>query len=468
MTVATDTTLPLDNRIHEVSGSYKREDVLAAALKRWGENPSALISRLYKLCVEMEQILSAQLNAIIEAPEFCALEARWRGLQEVVWSKGKDQSVKIKLLDISWAELSEDLNYASDFRRSALANIIGQREFETLGGEPYGLLVLDHSLSIDVDTQFDELYTAQLLCDLGAVCVCPLVMGVNDDFFGEVDAAWYTDTRRLKNILSSKDYAAWQRLRQIPNARFLGLALPKCQLRGRYEDLDMGFRFHQWPSQSNGLWGTAATFFAKTAIAEFKSRAWFGFLKLVSGEQGTGATLARHDAPAPKGACPTLRARIRLTRATSHFYAEEGFIPIAESTKSNALYFVGNRSITQCGGNAEAEVLTQLQSVMIACRLVHYIKIQLRSLIGQVLTANECETILNDWLDKYVSTSSMGAKELQARYPLRGARIKISQSPSNTARLACEILLQPQYQIDHILGEICLSTDFRTTEGVAA
>lgn len=433
-------------------------------------NSAAIRSFILRLLLDIQERFIAQLNEIIEAVAFKALEARWRALQELVWHKGHAHSVKIKVLDLNWEELAEDLHYAGEVRRSALAQILGKRELDTFGGEPYGLLVVDHSLSFDLHTDYDEIYTAELLCDLGATSMCPIIMNVAEDFLGESDAQWYTDTKRIKNILQSKEYSSWRRLRESSNARFLGLALPHHQIRGRYEDLDLesGFRFHQRPTDSSGLWGGAAVCFAQTAINEFSERAWFGFLKLITNEFGSGAVLAPHAAPAPQGTTSTLRSRVRFTRAVSRFYSEEGFIPLAESTKTNQLYFVGNRSVVNCAGIPQKEVLTQLQSMMIACRLVHYIKIQIRSLIGSTNTIKECETRLNKFLQTYTSTASMYTSELQSRYPLRSARVEVSGDTLFNTRFRCKIFIEPQYQIDHVLGEICLETDLQIPQGVAA
>jgi type VI secretion system protein ImpD len=43
---------------------------------------------------------------------------------------------------------------------------------------------------------------------------------------------------------------------------------------------------------------------------------------------------------------------------------------------------------------------------------------------------------------------------------LRGAKVKISEDKANSVRFQCEISIQPQYQIDHVLGEIMLKTEF--------
>lgn len=419
----------------------------------------ALTSFLRKAVLDIEDVLSEQMTIILEAPAFQQMEARWAGLASVVWAKRGAASVKVKILDLSWEDLSRDLHYTSELRKSLLFMFMGQRELDTLGGEPFGIAMIDHPLSMSLETEFDDLYTAQLICELSESVMCPIVMGVAEDFFGDNDAAWLTDTRRISNILSGEEYKSWQTLRALPNARFLSLVMPMTQLRGRYEDLDIGFRFHQWPSESKGLWGSAAYDFLRTAIAEFIRCAWFGFLKLVGSTPGEGAVLAPTEHPIPKGCTRGARAQVRMTRNLAHMYSENGFIPLAESPKTNLLYFVGNRSVAETRGSASAEIVTQLQSVMIACRIVHYLKVQIRSLIGQVKTSAECEQILNDWFDPYVSGSS-SSNELQARFPLQGARVRVSESATDHARFRCEVIVRPQYQIDNVLGDITLRTDF--------
>ena len=445
----------------EAVGSAARaaEDAKLAALKGRFCDLAQLRSLLLRLVLDIEDTISAQLTAIIEAPEFQDLEARWMGLASVVWSKPNVDNIKVKILDLSWDELCRDLHYSSEIRRSQLYTLLGQNELDTLGGEPFGIAMIDHNLSMSVDTEFDDLYTAQLVCAMGEACMCPIIMGVGDEFFGESDAAWFTDMRRISNVLNGEEFRAWQTLRNVSNARFLGLVMPQTQLRGRYEDADLGFRFHQWPSESVGLWGSGCYDFLRTVIAEFHRCAWFGFLKLVSNEAGVGAVLAPTQHPIPDACERSLRAKTRMARELALAYSDNGFVVLAESTKNNTPYFVGNRSVTDCKGVPQSEIITQLQSVMIACRIVHYVKVQIRALIGQVKTAAECQQILNDWFDPYVSPSSASV-EVQARFPLQGARVEVTEAASDTARFQCQVVVRPQYQIDNVLGEIQLKTDF--------
>src|SRR5882724_9259181 len=54
---------------------------------------------------EIDQKLSAQINAILHAPEYQALEASWRGLYMLVRGSDKELGVVVRVLNISKREL---------------------------------------------------------------------------------------------------------------------------------------------------------------------------------------------------------------------------------------------------------------------------------------------------------------------------------------------------------------------------
>ena len=434
----------------------------AAALFRMCDTPADLRALLGRMILGLDACLSAQVNELIEHPRFKALESVWRGTEQVVAAGAGSPDIRIKMFDQTWSELSRDLQSGLDNRRSVSYRNIVMQELDTSGGEPFGVMFVDHGLSLSIDNEYDDFHTAQLLCDLGAAAACPVILGVSPDFFGENDAAWVTNHRRIASILKSEDYRSWHALRHHANARFLGVAWPEVLMRGRYEDCDAGFPFHQWPSQGGGVWAQGGIAFLCTIIAEFRRCAWFGFLKMVGNGAGEGAVVSLAATPIPAGSSRAEVARLRLTRGTGQFLSEQGLIPLCESLKSHNLYFVGNRSVTECRGEAVCEVLTQIQSVLIACRMVHYLKVLIRGLIGQIKSASECEVILNNWLEKYCANVEDGAPEVLARYPLRSARAQVVQNgPGHAARFTCVIDIRPQYQVDNLLGDISFTTDFR-------
>ena len=69
---------------------------------------------------DIDKVLSAQLNAIMHAPEFQKLEGAWRGLHYLVMQSETSTMLKIRVLNISKDELRKDLEKAVEFDQSAL------------------------------------------------------------------------------------------------------------------------------------------------------------------------------------------------------------------------------------------------------------------------------------------------------------------------------------------------------------
>ena len=55
-------------------------------------------------------------------------------------------AVKLKILHLPWSELCRDLDRAVEFDQSQLFQKVYESEFGMPGGEPYGLLVVDHEI----------------------------------------------------------------------------------------------------------------------------------------------------------------------------------------------------------------------------------------------------------------------------------------------------------------------------------
>ncbi|WP_163008265.1 type VI secretion system contractile sheath domain-containing protein, partial [Pseudomonas viridiflava] len=90
---------------------------------------------------ESDTMLSEQMNEIMHASEFQALEASWRGLKYQVDQTETSTTLKIQLLNASKKDLVRDLKTSSEFDQSALFKKIYEEEYGTFGGEPFGMLL---------------------------------------------------------------------------------------------------------------------------------------------------------------------------------------------------------------------------------------------------------------------------------------------------------------------------------------
>jgi len=455
------------NRLDPQSGDFLSHalELLVEVEPSIVQGPQMLRAGLNRLIAELDRQLSEQVSEIMQQPAFIRLEAGWRGLRSLVTLPVNYQRVRVKLLDISWQELSQDLNTSNSLRRSILYNQIGNRELNTLGGLPFGMVIVNHALSMEMgaDDCYDDLYTLELLAQLGALCLCPFMLEPADDFFGGTDAQWLSDIQRIEKILDGPDYTGWQRLRARPESRFIGLAMPKVQLRAAYRDRRIGFIFNERSLPSAGLWGSATFAFASIVIREFNRLSWFGFLKCRWQDRYQGALI---NLPLSADQCSPLhqpRPQVRLFGNLAGFYADQGFVPVSHSPLTDKYYFNGNNSVWKPDTQDSSQVVCQLQTTLMLCRIAHYLKVQIRSMIGSFQTAAECEAVLSRWLDRYVSNVVSTDEAVLARYPLKKGRVRVKEIEGSGGGYTCEVLVQPQYQFDHFCGEVLLSTDLVPT-----
>lgn len=412
---------------------------------------------IQKLVAGIDEMIALQLSVIIQHARFKQLEALWRGLAYMMDAIPAGQSAKtiqIKILDMSWEELSDDLNLSTRLQSSILYRMIYQQELNTLGGHPFGLLLVDHpvSMSIDPVSIHDELYTLQLLAELGKESLCPVILPVADNFLGTDDVDIWTDPVRVRRILDSDDYAGWRRLRSLPVSRFIGLTLPEVLLRAPWRKCYRKIVFDEIPVNGMGsdyLWGNSAFAFAGNVIQEFGRIRWFGFLR-IAGESGGAVVQPRNNLPSG--------ARFRFTDNLEEFYSEQGFIPLMTCYLDHQLAFFNNRPVYRPPVDEdESRITSMLQTTLIGCRFGHYLKVLIREHIGSYCSAEACQRDLNDWLQGYTSNVDYADDSVLARYPLKRSRARVF-GDERLGSYQCEIELQPQYQFDVINTSILLKT----------
>ncbi len=428
-----------------------------------GDHVKAVIACLM---AELDAVLSVQLTLVVRHEQFRGLEASWRSLEGVVQAQGRKGAQRLKILDCTWAELSADLNLASEIRRSCLFRKVYSRELDTAGGDPFGLLLVDHWVSAGAssETGFDDLYTLQLLADLGARALCPVISGVDRYFFGDDPLRILHDRSRVCRILDSDDMASWQLLRTIESARFLGLVLPFIRLRHRWQDCFPGFVFNEPADNDGELWGSASWAFVANVMGEFNRISWFGFLRSCD-ETGVSGAIVNHPGEATSGGqgnpnylCSPV-ADIDLPAEQDTFWAELGFIPLCSIYLSGQLGFFSNQSVYRADSAHNEQVKTMIQTTLMACRFAHYVKVLARDLVGGWDSADECRQLLQNWIQDYVSEVDYGEDAVMARYPLRAAKVVLTADPEDQTRYRCEISLLPQYQYDYLDSYIQLATD---------
>lgn len=421
------------------------------------ENESVQFKALLaKLIAKLDQTISDQLSEVMQHADFKQLEASWSGLQSLTDLPVSQRRVKVKVLDLSWGMVSSDLNYSFDIKQTALFKKLYSNEFDTAGGTPFGLVVVDHNVSSDYsdEQEHDDLYTLQLLSELGERALCPMLLGVDEFFFGDDPNRQLHDSARIKRILDSRDFRSWQLLREKASARFLHLVLPEFLLRPPYQQHRAKFIYNQINNREHALWGNSGYLLAANVIREFDRISWFGFLRSYN-ESGSYGAIAPDSS--------SLTAKVDIYSEDDGFWAEQGFVPLSSLYLTKQKGFFSNQSVWQAPNEA-ARMLGMLQTNLMACRFGHYIKAQIRDQIGRYDSASDCKRSLENWLQHYISEVDYGEDSVMARYPLKACEVSIEQDGQDQTRYLCQIMLQPQYQYEMMDAQVLLTTSVSSQE----
>jgi len=448
------------NSLDNTDNAFLKEalSLLSQLDKNGLRSKASLISLISKLIATIDTSLGEQLDQIIHDKEFQKLERNWLSLKQLSSLPISYQRTHLKLLDMSWEEISSDVNQAYSTKSSDLYNKIGNNELNTLGGHPFGCIAFSHAISMDIDfdADYDDLFTLELLGKLGEITLCPMLFSPVSNFFGEDGADWLSDTDRINKILTGPDFVAWQELRNKPSSRFIGMALPQVRVRKAYKNRKVGFVYNE---QGQGTWGLANMAFVGTIMREYQRVNWFGFLKSRWNDKLQGAVINLPTNHYFENYLEKPVVDVALFGQLSNFYAQSGFIPLTKSPLTNKFYFNGNNSIWQCGHSDNDKVLTQVQTTLMSCRIAHNLKVQVREMIGSFSSAAECELYLTQWIEKLSSNVSFANEETLSKYPLSFAKVSVTESTTQTGSFSCTLRIVPQYQFDHFSGEVVLTTD---------
>src|SRR5579883_3446056 len=135
---------------------------------------------------EIDLQLGRQLDAVLHHPRFQRLEAAWRSLRRLVWLADAYDTVKIRVIHLTWSELCRDLERAIEFDQSQIFHKIYNEEFGTPGGQPYGLLIGDYEVMHRRTAAHptDDVAALKAMSQVAAAALAPFVVGAAPGIFG--------------------------------------------------------------------------------------------------------------------------------------------------------------------------------------------------------------------------------------------------------------------------------------------
>ena len=443
---------------------------LEACLAEHEDNPftlpasGSMLGMLTERVACKDKLLACQLDAILHAEAFQKLEAVWRGLHYLVFNSETSDRLKLRLFNASFKELRTDLERAVEFDQSLLFKRVYEEEYGTFGGEPYSCLLHVHEYGLSAV----DLGVLQKMAEVAAAAHTPLLSAASPQLFG---LGSFTDLplpRDLHKIFQSADYIEWRSFREKDDSRYVTLCLPHLLMRlpyGNDTDPVETFVYEEdvaGPSPDRYLWGNAAFALAACITAAF---AKYGWTAAIRGYEGGGAVenlnvyKYRQTNGETVALCPT---EVSITDRREKELSDLGFIALIYRKNSDKAAFFSGQTIhkppvyTSDTANANARISARLPYLLNASRFAHYVKANMRDKVGSFMTADNVSRYLNNWISQYVLLSDDAGDDIKARYPLREARVDVSEDPGTPGAYKCVIFLRPHFQLEELTASIRL------------
>jgi type VI secretion system ImpC/EvpB family protein len=195
-----------------------------------------LIQEIDKAVAQLDEMVSRQLNAIMHHSDFRRLEGAWRGLKHLVDNSRTGEHLKIRVMNISKADLAKTLDRftaesgAAGWDQSPIFREVFNKRFDQPGGEPFGCLVGDYQF--EASDQDVKLMTR--MAKIASAAHAPFLAAAAPDIMGLKSWEQLPDPASLASKMSNDAFAGWRSLRDSEDSRYLALTLPRFMARLPY------------------------------------------------------------------------------------------------------------------------------------------------------------------------------------------------------------------------------------------
>jgi type VI secretion system protein ImpC len=284
----------------------------------------------------VDAVTGEQMRAILHHPEFQALESLWRAVFLLVRRLPTGVFLRLYLIDVTRDELRADLLEGGTGRTPLRGLLTAGPERGTRG--PWSLLVGGYSFGPGAD----DVELLRALAALAAGAGAPWISAADPSLVGCPDPAALAEPESWEPPAGE-----WEALRREPDARWLGLAMPRILLRLPYgEDADEceRFRFEESdgaPGHEEYLWGNPALGCALLLGQAFAGAGWALRPGAVREIEGLPLHVVREGGEASVKPC----AEAWLTDRAAARILEAGVMPFASRKDRDAAQLVRFQSV---------------------------------------------------------------------------------------------------------------------------
>jgi type VI secretion system protein ImpC len=332
------------------------------------------------------------------------------------------------------------------------------------------------------------------MTQVAAAAHAPLIAGAAPAMFALQDFSQLGKPRDLQKIFEGTHWNSFNDFRQTEDSRYATLVLPRLLLRLPYdytvapvgfnyiEDIsstgvrpstdpanlnadENGTKFADIDTDSKFLWGNAAYALVQRITIAFSLYQWTAAIR---GEEGGGMVdgLPLYEYRTDRGSevlfCPT---EVAITDRREKELSDLGFIALCHSKGSSKAVFFGGQTVNKPiayqsdEANANAQLSARLPYMLAASRFAHYVKVLVRRKVGAFQNRGTLEAFLNNWISQYVLLDDNATQDVKASYPLRSARIVVTEVPGAPGSYKATMFLKPHFQLEELTASIRLVAD---------
>jgi len=366
--------------------------------------------------------------------------------------------LKIRVMSVTKKDLLKDFERALEFDQSTLFKKIYEDEYGTFGGAPFGALLGD----FEFGNHPQDLSLLESIAGVAAAAHAPFISAASPGLFGWETFSEMTDVRDISKIFDRTEYAKWRSFRESEDSRYVGLTMPHVLMREPYGAATKPTETFSYEEDVDGrdhkkyLWSNAAYAMGVRLTEAFSMHGWCVAIRGVEGG-GLVDGLPTHTFQTDEGEvamkCPT---EVAITDRREKEFSDNGFIPLVHCKGTDYAAFFATQSANKSKkydtdeANANARLSSQLQYIFAVSRFAHYLKSMMHDKIGSFMSHTDCQAFLNRWISNYVTTDSTAGQSIKAKYPLREARVDVSEIPGKPGCYRAVAFLRPHFQLDEL------------------
>jgi type VI secretion system protein ImpC len=440
---------------------YPDQPGLAERIRKVLEgDTSDVVAAIRTRIAQIDELLQVQLDQILHNPSFQALEASWRGLHYLVDKSETGTSLKIRLLNASKADVTKDIESAVEFDQSALFKQIYEEEYGTYGGNPFSVLVGDYAFGRDPE----DMATLSGISGVAAAAHAPFIAAASPELFDWSNFTEMNKPRDLAKAFETAELIKWRSFRDSEDSRYVTLTLPRVMMRYPYGPKSKpveGLNYNEQlagkeSDHANYLWGNPAYMLGARITDAFAKYRWCAAIR---GAEGGGMVedLPIYTFKTENGditfKTPT---EVSITDRREKELNDLGFLALCHCKGTDYATFFGGQTTNKpkkynlSSATKNAGISSMLPYILASSRFAHYIKVMMRDKIGSFMTRENVAKYLNQWISQYVLLTDDAPQSIKAKFPLREARVDVSEMDDKVGAYKAIVFLKPHFQLDEL------------------